>query len=151
MADCRHQAVPGLTLELCSVHSDPTSGVSVWTWTHGTPSRAVCPCADADRFVVAGEDVAERWRGSVDVVLVTAQSAVRVALLVPMPSGSTLVVVPVPSRSRVFRTMCGAVVVDDGCAGVCGVCLYPWLVSGLDPFGLARPAWPRRPPESVGR
>ena len=151
MADCRHQAVPGLTLMRCPVHSDVAGDVFVWSWTAMSARRAACPCVVGDRFVVAAEPVPEPWSGSVDVVLVAARPTLWDAMLVQVPTGCTLVVVPVPLQGKVFRTARGAVLVDNGRIWVCGVCLYPWLVSGRDPFGLARQAVPPHPPASAAR
>ncbi|HEV8561857.1 MAG TPA: hypothetical protein VGR06_36505 [Actinophytocola sp.] len=91
-----------------------------------------CPCAVADRFLVATEPATGWWQQSADVVLGRRQETVHEALnvaerLAGLP-GRPLVGVLAGRDGTVFCTHADRVLVTAD--ALCAVCLYPWLAGG---------------------
>jgi len=126
MSDCTHAIARSLSLVRVP-SAGQAAGVSAWTWAARTAHEQA-----GDRFVVATEPVPETWRGCVDVVLATARASVDDALAVPFDSGCALTATPVSGLGTVLCLQGGEVIVVPDRLGVCGICLYPWLVVGAD-------------------
>ena len=120
MSDCTHAIARSLSLVRVPT-GGVAAGVSVWTWSAGT-----------DRFVVATEPVPETWRGCVDVVLATARASVGDAIAAAPDSGCAVIATPVAGLGTVLCVLGGEAIVVPDRLGVCGICLYPWLVLGTD-------------------
>jgi hypothetical protein len=133
---CEHEVLRGVTnIARCGVHSRPTAGVQVWTWSAAAVT-ASCPCAVADRFVIAQESARGRWLAAADVVVASPRDSVSAAVPVAdrlgrLP-GCVLVFVPLVSGGAVLGRRTGHVVVPR--CGLCPVCVYPWLACGGDVF-----------------
>ncbi len=151
---CEHAILAGAAVVAgCTAHSRPAAGVRVWTWAPAPlpdPSPG-CPCAVADRFVVAHESASARWLGAADVLLTephdrTCATATAPARLARLP-GCALVVVPLVGGGVVVGGASGVVALPASRARVCAACLYPWLTGGgrlTDlPERAADPAGPR--------
>jgi hypothetical protein len=140
---CRHLLVGTLAtrhtreqlgVTRCLQHS--LEGVSVWVWGADARAGEGCLCGSGDRFLVAGEGCAARWKQSADVVLGRPQPTVSRAVGVAEASlasfpGCTLVTVSAGKSGTVFRTRAEEVLLSKpGQAEVCAVCVYPSLAAG---------------------
>lgn len=131
---CQHPMLTGSRwyVARCRPHDVSASGAAVWAWSRDPMPPRRCPCDTADRFVVATDGASRRWLQSADVVL----GAARIAVCDPLSSpdllrelpGCTLVATPVGREGTWFRTRTEQVVTAR--SEMCGVCLYPWLVTG---------------------
>ncbi|WP_413802134.1 hypothetical protein [Streptomyces iranensis] len=141
-----HHAARGLEINRCKQHSRGDAGVGVWVWSAGKEAWHECLCMVADRFLVAAEGTAPRWRQIADVVTgfprATAGCAVAVAeaQLADAP-GCALVTVPAHGFGTVFRTRAERVLVhhEPERVPVCGVCVHPWLAAGYRLAQLVEP------------
>jgi hypothetical protein len=155
MPECTHAIGISLNLVTSPLRGDEITGVSVWTWS--TRAKRWPQCHAGDGFVVATEPVAAAWHGCVDVVLDAHRATVDDALAIPLQPGCALVATPVSGLGTAFRLRGGSVLVVPDRIGVCGVCVYPWLVLGCDPFRItghrldAATAVPQPRRESAGR
>lgn len=143
---CQHlplRDVPPMRLLRCTTHSALADGGAVWTWGPVLPSPGACPCARADRFVVATETATPSWLYRADVVSAsrreTAGAAGDVAVRLGRIPGCALVTVPFDGLGVLFRTATETVVLDRGGPGACGLCVYPWLVAGRRLLELTAP------------
>jgi hypothetical protein len=91
-----------------------------------------CPCADADRFVVVEESADARWLASADVIVArprpTVYTAQEAAERLGRLPGCAFVLVPIADNGIVVGGRAGSVAIAE--RGLCGICLYPWLVNG---------------------
>ncbi len=125
----------GLRVTRCQRHS--RARVTVWTSLRAPRPLRKCACTVADRFLIAMHDCTGVWRQVADVVVgclpASTDFAVRVAdaWLAELP-GCVLAVVHTDDRRTVFRTRAEEVLWErgPGCAQLCEVCAYPWLVAG---------------------
>jgi hypothetical protein len=131
MGDCRHELLVGLALTRCAAHSN--EHVDVWTWHDRPLRRAVCPCVVADRFLVVHERMAGEWLPVADVVVADPQPDLRTAFRVALTFEHAVTVLPVRGAGIVFRSP--RMVVRN--AELCGVCVYPWLVTTKPPACVA--------------
>lgn len=129
---CEHELLRGVTkIVRCRVHSRPTAGMQVWTWSADGVTTS-CPCAGADRYVVAHESARGRWLSAADVVVAsprdTVSAAVPVADRLGRLPGCVLVFVPLVGGGVMLGRRTGHTVVSRG--RLCPACVYPWLVCG---------------------
>jgi len=138
---CEHRALPdsadAWAVTRCPVHSRPVAGVTVWAWGPAPLAARRCPCAVADRFVVAHASASAGWLASADVVVADApdlRCAEKAARRLGRLPGCALVVVPVTGHGVVVGGRAGLFLARE----LCAVCLYPWLVGGGSVADLAR-------------
>lgn len=126
---CEHGLLLGVTtLTRCAVHSRPSAGAQVWTWSAAAATEP-CPCTGAERFVVAHESAAGHWLSAADVVVATPRDTVAAATSVAdrlgrLP-GCAFVFVPLADGGAVLGGALHAVVPR---VRLCPVCVYPWVV-----------------------
>jgi hypothetical protein len=138
-----HAAVP-LGVRRCPHHSREAKGASMWVWGSADRPHEGCLCGTFDRFLVASEDGAARWRENADVIVGRSRPTVAHALsgaesLSYGAPGCALAVVPAGEGGTVFRTPAERIVLSGRPPAdrVCGACVYAWLAVGHSLTGLA--------------